>query len=127
MSPIRRTFGDKDELALALADAVAGNLKAGIAARGHAALAVSGGSTPARFFKALGSRADIDWVPPSVICTSTRRPPANRAVPLIHSILFFLNRNSTPFVRPVTMRSLRVWTWFMSIATGTCPALVEGA
>lgn len=61
MSPIRRTFGDKDELALALADAVATNLSTGIAVRGRAALALSGGSTPARFFRALSQRADVDW------------------------------------------------------------------
>jgi 6-phosphogluconolactonase len=61
LSPIRRTFGSKDELAIALADAVAENLKAGVAARGSAALAVSGGSTPARFFRALSDRLDIDW------------------------------------------------------------------
>ena len=61
MSPIRRTFGDKDELALALADAVATNLSTGIAMRGRAALALSGGSTPARFFRALSQRADVDW------------------------------------------------------------------
>ena len=61
MSPIRRTFGDKDELALALADAVASNLSTGIAVRGRAALALSGGSTPARFFRALSQRADVDW------------------------------------------------------------------
>ena len=61
MSPIRRTFGSKDELATALADAVAENLKAGLATRGSAALAVSGGSTPARFFQALSRRLDIDW------------------------------------------------------------------
>jgi 6-phosphogluconolactonase len=61
LSPIRRTFGNKDELALALADAVAANLNAGLAARGTAALAVSGGSTPARFFKALSQRTDVEW------------------------------------------------------------------
>ncbi len=61
MSSIRRSFGTKDELALALADAVALDLKAGIAARGSAALAVSGGSTPARFFRALSQRIDIEW------------------------------------------------------------------
>lgn len=61
MSPIRRTFGSKDELAEALADAVADNLKAGLAVRGKAAIAVSGGSTPAKFFAALGRRTDIDW------------------------------------------------------------------
>ena len=42
--------------------------------------------------------------------TSTPPLPVSRAVPLIQSILFFLNRNSTPLVRPVTMRSLRVCT-----------------
>ena len=32
--------------------------------------------------------------------TSTPPLPVSRAVPLIQSILFFLNRNSTPLVRP---------------------------
>jgi 6-phosphogluconolactonase len=57
----RRDFSDKQQLADALADAVAGNLKAGVASRGAASLAVSGGSTPARFFKALSERADVPW------------------------------------------------------------------
>ena len=43
--------------------------------------------------------------------TSTLPPPASRAVPLIQVILFFLNRNSTPLVRPVTILSLRACTW----------------
>jgi 6-phosphogluconolactonase len=72
LSLIRRTFGDKDELALALADAVAENLNAGIAARGRAALAVSGGSTPARFFRALSQRADIDWTRVTVTLVDER-------------------------------------------------------
>lgn len=72
MSPIRRTFGDKDELALALADAVAANLNAGLAARGRAALAVSGGSTPGRFFRALGARTDIDWAQVTVTLVDER-------------------------------------------------------
>ena len=37
-------------------------------------------------------------------------------MPLIQSILFFLKRNSTPLVRPVTILSLRACTWRMSIA-----------
>lgn len=61
MGPARRDFADKQQLAEALADAVAGNLKAGVAARGVASLAVSGGSTPARFFKALSARTDVLW------------------------------------------------------------------
>jgi len=72
LSPIRRTFGDKDELALALADAVAANLNAGIASRGGAAIAVSGGSTPARFFRALSQRTDVDWVKVTVTLVDER-------------------------------------------------------
>jgi 6-phosphogluconolactonase len=61
VGPARRDFLDKLQLAEALADAVAGNLKAGVKSRGAASLAVSGGSTPARFFKALSERADVPW------------------------------------------------------------------
>lgn len=61
MRPPRRTFKDKTQLAEALAEAVAANLKAGIKAKGRASLAVSGGSTPMRFFKALSTRADVQW------------------------------------------------------------------
>ena len=61
MRPARRDFADKQQLAEALAEAVAGNLKAGAKARGAASIAVSGGSTPARFFKALSERTDVPW------------------------------------------------------------------
>jgi 6-phosphogluconolactonase len=59
--PARRDFRDKDQLAEALADSVAANLKAGVKAKGRASLAVSGGSTPARFFRALSQHADVPW------------------------------------------------------------------
>lgn len=61
MKPARREFRDKDQLAEALAEAVATDLKSGVKARGAASLAVSGGSTPARFFRALSARADVPW------------------------------------------------------------------
>ncbi len=61
MRPARRDFHDGHQLADALAEAVAADLKAGITSRGAAALAVSGGSTPARFFKALSARDDVAW------------------------------------------------------------------
>ena len=61
MSPVRRTFNDKQQLATALAEAIATNLKSGIAARGVASLAVSGGSTPTLLFRTLSSRPDIAW------------------------------------------------------------------
>jgi len=61
LRPSRRDFRDKDQLAEALAGAIADKLKAGVKARGVASLAVSGGSTPARFFKALSGRDDVPW------------------------------------------------------------------
>jgi 6-phosphogluconolactonase len=57
----RRTFADKPTLAVELAEAVADRIRTAIAERGEAAIAVSGGSTPARFFQSLGKTRDIDW------------------------------------------------------------------
>ena len=57
----RRTFADKPTLARELAEAVADRIRTAIAERGVAAIAVSGGSTPGRFFQALGKTRDIDW------------------------------------------------------------------
>ena len=57
----RRSFADKVTLAKELAEAVAERIRTAIAERGVAAIAVSGGSTPSRFFQALGKTKDIDW------------------------------------------------------------------
>lgn len=57
----RRDFGNRDELAADFADAIAGRLRTGIAEHGAASLAVSGGTTPALFFKALSRHDDVDW------------------------------------------------------------------
>jgi 6-phosphogluconolactonase len=61
LNPARRSFGSKEDLALALAEAIADHLNEGIERRGVASLAVSGGSTPGKFFGALGRRKDILW------------------------------------------------------------------
>ncbi len=53
-------FADRQELAAALAGHVASRLTNAIAARGTALLAVSGGTTPAKFFAALSS-IPIAW------------------------------------------------------------------
>lgn len=53
-------FRDAEAQAAALAASVAEDLRAGIAARGTAALAVSGGSTPKAFFAQL-ARQSLDW------------------------------------------------------------------
>ncbi len=59
-APALRTFADGQMLAQALAGHVALALEQRIARDGRAALAVSGGRTPLRFFDALASR-DMDW------------------------------------------------------------------
>ena len=56
----RHDFASREELAAALTSVVAAQLDEAIASRGKAVLAVSGGSTPALFFKTL-SQAALDW------------------------------------------------------------------
>ncbi len=65
---------DGASLATALARTVASKLRAGIDARGAAVLAVSGGSTPARFFAAL-SKEHLDWTKVVVTLVDERLVP----------------------------------------------------
>lgn len=60
MAPRQHHYSSPDQLAEALCAGVAAVLAGGIATRGVATLAVSGGSTPKRFFRHL-SQADIAW------------------------------------------------------------------
>jgi len=71
----RRDFPDRQHLADALAQAVSLNIKDGIAARGAASIAVSGGTTPGLFFKALGARTDIAWDKVTVTLVDERWVP----------------------------------------------------
>ena len=71
---VRHDFGSSSELAEALADRVSAALRNAIAARGHATLAVSGGSTPVRFFEALSTR-EIDWPKVTVALVDERFVP----------------------------------------------------
>ena len=75
MNATRRSYGTKEDLALALAEAVAEHLNDGIAARGQASIALSGGSTPGRFFSVLGRRKDIDWSRVTVTLVDERWVP----------------------------------------------------
>ncbi len=69
-------FDDGAALAAALADRVAEVLRAGIAARGSASIAVSGGTTPGRFFDALSTR-DLDWPKVTVTLVDERFVPGD--------------------------------------------------
>ena len=69
-----RDFADRAALATALAETVATRLKTALAERGEASIAVSGGSTPERFFNVL-SQADLDWGKVSVTLVDERWVP----------------------------------------------------
>lgn len=71
---ITHTFTDNQALAAGLAERVAECLREGIAARGHALLAVSGGSTPRHFFERL-SREALDWSKVQVTLVDERWVP----------------------------------------------------
>jgi 6-phosphogluconolactonase len=69
-------FSDAASLASALADEVAARLAAALRDRGTASIAVSGGSTPKKFFEALSTR-DIDWSKVTVTLVDERFVPAD--------------------------------------------------
>ncbi len=76
MSARLHEFKDGAALAEALADRVSGVLADAVASRGRASIAVSGGSTPKAFFKALSSRK-IDWSNVTVTLVDERFVPAD--------------------------------------------------
>lgn len=78
MSARLHEFKDGAALAEGLADRVAGALADAVAARGKASLAVSGGSTPKAFFKALSGR-DLDWSKVTITLVDERFVPADNA------------------------------------------------
>ncbi|WP_114240288.1 6-phosphogluconolactonase [Dyella sp. C9] len=71
---ITHSFNDSEVLATALATAVAERLREGIAARGSALLAVSGGSTPRHFFQRL-ARETLPWSSVQVTLVDERWVP----------------------------------------------------
>ena len=101
----RHDFGSDRELADALAETVAGTLAAGIAERGAATLAVSGGNTPKAFFDVL-SRHALDWSKVTVTLVDERMvPPAHERSNHRLASLFLLQNNAAeahfvPLYRP---------------------------
>lgn len=74
IAPHWNEFATREELAASLASAVADTLRAAITRRGQAFLAVSGGTTPGRFFAAL-SREGLDWSKVTVTLVDERFVP----------------------------------------------------
>jgi 6-phosphogluconolactonase len=80
MAAAMHVFDNGAALAEGLAEAVAAALSAAVAARGEACIAVSGGSTPKAFFKALSGKA-IDWAKITVTLVDERfvEPDSDRS------------------------------------------------
>ena len=73
-SPEVHTFQSGEELAVRLADRIAGALVEALEERDSASLVVSGGRTPERLFSAL-STADLDWVNVEIFLADERWVP----------------------------------------------------
>jgi 6-phosphogluconolactonase len=74
MIAARHEFINRTELAKALAARVARALSAAITRKGHAVLAVSGGTTPQLFFQKL-SEAEISWEKVAITLVDERNVP----------------------------------------------------
>ncbi len=76
--PAMQTYDDRRQASAALAAEVAERLRAGIDARGEAALAVAGGTTPVALLDRL-SATDLDWAKVFIVATDERWVPATDA------------------------------------------------
>ena len=72
---IRKDFTDGESLACELAGRVATDLRQSIKNRGQAVLALSGGSTPVRFFEILSGQ-EVDWAKVTFMLVDERWVPA---------------------------------------------------
>lgn len=94
------SFTDCQAQALALAERVATTLRAALEQRGHALLAVSGGSTPKAFFDHL-SRETLDWTRVQVTLVDERWVPESDArsnARLVKSLLLQHAASAASFV-----------------------------
>lgn len=74
MSDLKR-YQTRDELMSGLASQIATELAETLKAKGHASLAIPGGSTPGLMFDKL-SQAELDWAKVAVLLTDERRVPS---------------------------------------------------
>ncbi|MEQ8298157.1 MAG: 6-phosphogluconolactonase [Nitratireductor sp.] len=99
-------FEDADALAETLAETVAGHLDAALRRDGRATLAVSGGTTPARFFRQLSQRP-IDWERVTVTLVDERLVPPTAA------------RSNERLVRETLLRDQAEQARFVGLWSGT--------
>lgn len=91
MRVARQNYPDRDTLMRGLAELVADQLRAALATKHRATLAVPGGTTPAPFLRAL-SEAELDWPQVDVLLTDERM------------VLESSSRSNTHLVREALLR-----------------------
>ncbi len=92
MTVARQLYPDRDTLMRGLAELVADQLRAALATKHRATLAVPGGTTPGPFLEAL-SEADLNWPDVTVMLTDERVVPELSA------------RSNTRLIRETLMRN----------------------
>ncbi len=75
-SPVEKIFPDAEALTRALAEEISSRLRAAVAERGVALLAVSGGRSPVPLFQLL-SQADLPWSAITITLVDERWVPVN--------------------------------------------------
>lgn len=116
MSIERHDFGNGTDLAQALAAAIAAKLDDAIRSRGHAILAVSGGTTPHRMFEVL-SRQNIDWNQVTITLVDERFVPVTHERSNERLVRDLLLRNQAGVARFVGLYSPTA-----TVETATIPA-----
>lgn len=101
-----QAFEGADALVKTLADTVSGHLDKAVGRNGQATLAVSGGTTPARFFRQLSQRP-IDWERVTVTLVDERLVPPTAA------------RSNERLVRETLLRDRAGQARFLGLWSGT--------
>jgi 6-phosphogluconolactonase len=98
-------FSSRDALAAGLAAKVKAALEEAVSLRGRAVLAVSGGSTPIAFFKAL-SKLEMAWEQVTIILVDERMVPASH------------DRSNARMVRENLLQNHAVHAFFVPMYSG---------
>lgn len=106
--PAVRRFETHADASVALADEVAATLHDAVNRRGHASLAVPGGTTPGEFLGALGARP-LDWPRVTVLLTDERWVAPDHP------------RSNTALVDRTLGRRGRPYRWFPLWRAGVAP------
>ncbi|PSM18767.1 6-phosphogluconolactonase [Nitratireductor sp. StC3] len=108
------TFDTSDMLAETLADTIAGHLDKAVGSNRRATLAVSGGTTPARFFRQLSQRP-LDWERVTVALVDERLVPPTAA------------RSNERLVRETLLRDRAEQARFVGLWSGTADLAAAAA